>query len=394
MSLNSVSSVNIYLTISNLASFLFCVFAVSYMSTVLASRNNSHSRYIFKRLTVLSIACLVSDMLTYVFDMQSFFGAKFLNSFFMFASVLLTVCVGCLWNYFFDVTFHIKRAGGKSLFVYAFPAVITFVCLFVNLFTGFLFTIDENNFYSRGSYAFISFFLQYCLWGVLFFRAVLSKYSAKTARHSKLRISFMWLAAISLIFGLLQVCTHGKVSFHCFGITASIFVMFLRFQDDQITNDLLTGLNNRYALDEYMEDKTKAYHDGIHGGSHLYFIMMDVNNFKRINDIYGHVEGDTALKTVAQTLKRVGSHYGNSLFIARFGGDEFSAVFETVSEHKVIEICNEIKNALKSETEHNKYLLTISVGYSLYTGKNMSLVELYERADKALYEDKDRMKNG
>ena len=228
---------------------------------------------------------------------------------------------------------------------------------------------------------------------MLIIRAVFFRFNVKTIRYAKLRISFILVGSISLVFGLFQILALGKIALHCFGVTASIFIMFLRFQDDQITNDLLTGLNNRYALDAYIEDKIKIYHDGMHGRNQLYLVMMDVNYFKRINDIYGHLEGDRALKSVALTLKKIGSTYKNNLFIARFGGDEFSAVFESNSEHRVIELCNDIKNTLKRETESEKYRLTIGTGYALYTGKNMSISALYKIADKALYEDKDRMKN-
>jgi diguanylate cyclase (GGDEF)-like protein len=121
--------------------------------------------------------------------------------------------------------------------------------------------------------------------------------------------------------------------------------------------------------------------------------MLDVNHFKRINDKYGHVEGDYALKTVAQTLKTVAMKYGHDLFIGRYGGDEFTALYECNSEKKVKELCLEIKTTLKNITEDNKYLLTVGTGYACYTGKEMKLALLYDLADKALYADKDAMKN-
>ena len=132
----------------------------------------------------------------------------------------------------------------------------------------------------------------------------------------------------------------------------------------------------------------------MHGRRHLYLVMMDVNYFKRINDIYGHVEGDKALKTVAATLKKIGAEYKSELFIARLGGDEFSAVFESESERRVNQLCLDIQENLRSETEKSKYLLTVGTGFALYTGKTMAIDELYERADKALYENKEKMKNG
>lgn len=393
MSLPSANINQMYLLIANLSSFVFCIFMVVFMSTVLSNRNNSHARYTFRRLIMVVVACLVADMLSYVFDMVLFPGARILNHASMFLSVFLTVVTGCIWNVFYDVTFHIDDCKKKRLNFYMIPVVAVLICLSVNCFTGFLFVIDENNVYSRGDFAFISFFLQYLLLAVLILRAITFKIPVRTARHSKLRVSFMLAGIVSLIFGLFQILALGKLALHCFGVTASIFIMFLRFQDDQITIDILTGLNNRYALDAYMEDKIRVYQDGAHSRANLYLIMMDVNCFKRINDIYGHLEGDTALKTVALTLKKVGAYYSDSLFLARFGGDEFCAVFETNNENRVIELCDEIKNALKRETEGNIYSLTISVGYALYTGRTMSISELYAVADRQLYEDKSRMKN-
>lgn len=384
---------NFSLLIANLSSFVFCIFMVVFMRSVLETQNNSNARFIFKRLIVVVVACLTADMMTYIFDTRVFFGATFFNHVSMFFSVLLTVYVGSVWHLFFDATFHVDAASKTRKWIYMIPVFTAFICLFVNLFTGWLFYFDSNNVYFRGPFVFVSFFLQYFLLGALIIRAVFFRFNVKTIRYAKLRISFILVGSISLVFGLFQILALGKIALHCFGVTASIFIMFLRFQDDQITNDLLTGLNNRYALDAYIEDKIKIYHDGMHGRNQLYLVMMDVNYFKRINDIYGHLEGDRALKSVALTLKKIGSTYKNNLFIARFGGDEFSAVFESNSEHRVIELCNDIKNTLKRETESEKYHLTIGTGYALYTGKNMSISALYKMADKALYEDKDRMKN-
>ena len=197
-----------------------------------------------------------------------------------------------------------------------------------------------------------------------------------------------------LVFGVLQYIGGGKVALQCCGICAGMFIMFARFQDDQITNDILTGLNNRYALDTYIEDKFKVYHDGLHSGNQLYLVLMDINYFKKINDEYGHVEGDKALKTVATTLKAVGSRYRSSLFLARYGGDEFAAVMESNSMRKVEKLCNDIKEMLAVETESFEYNLTLGAGFALYTGSSMSLDTLYTIADKALYEDKDRVKAG
>jgi diguanylate cyclase (GGDEF)-like protein len=185
----------------------------------------------------------------------------------------------------------------------------------------------------------------------------------------------------------------GAIALQCLGVTISIFVLFLHFQDDQITHDILTGLNNSYALDAYLEAKVKDYVDGAGVAASLYLLMMDVNYFKTINDNYGHTEGDKALKAVADSLKRVGARYKSTLFLARFGGDEFAAVFESNSERKVKLLCNEFKAELAEAAKEFRYPLKMGVGYALYRGYNMSIESFYEVADKSLYEDKDRVKN-
>ena len=381
-----------YLLVSNMLHFVFCLFLIIYMRHALENQNNSHSRYTFKRFILFVIWSLVADLASYVFDKRQFFGAKFLSHTSMLFSVFLTAYVGYLLNLFFDVVFHVKDEQKKRRVIYFLPVALVSVLLFLNLFTGCLYSMGEENIYVRGPLSVVSFSLQYISFAVVALRAIFFKFSVRTIRYVKLRNSFVWVGVLTLFFGILQIITFGNIAFQCLGITASIFIVFSRFQDDQITNDILTGLNNRYALDTYIEDKIKLYADGTHGGTSLYLVMMDINYFKRINDTHGHVEGDKALKLVAYILKTIGGAYKSDLFIARFGGDEFAAVFEANSEHKVQILCEDIKNALADETKDLRYLLTMGAGYAVYTGKNMSLESLYDRADKALYADKDRVK--
>ena len=319
------------------------------------------------------------------------FGAKFLSHLTIVGSVLLTVFEGCVCNIFYDVTFHIKKEK-KERIVYFIPVAVILLLLVLNLFTGILFSIDENNIYTRGPYAFLSFAMQYLMFVVLGIRAILFKLSMRTVKHLKLRNSFILLGLLSFVFGFLQLIAGGKIALFCFGLTASIFVLFLRFQDDQITNDNLTGLNNRYSLDSYLSEKIKTYSEGVHAKKKLYLIMMDINFFKGINDKYGHVEGDNALKITASALKAVGGKHEGKLFLARFGGDEFSAVYEAMNEQMVIDLCDEIKDSLKEKSAGLEYTLEMGMGYAFYKGTSMLLSELYNVADMALYKDKEKLK--
>lgn len=363
------------------------------MRFALNNRNNYRLRFFFKRFLELAVVALVADTLSYAFDRYAFVGAREINYIATSLSVIFTTLVGVVWNRFFDIVLHVKAKKTLRRVIFATPVVVSFALVIANIYNGWFFVIGEDNVYTRGDYAFFSFIIQYFGYAAVAVRAIFHRFKVRTLRYVKIRNSFIWAGASMLLFGAFQILGGGSVALQCCGITAGMFVMYLRFQDDQITNDILTGLNNRYALDTYIEDKMKSYHAGSHSGKRMYLILMDINSFKEINDDHGHIEGDRALRTVAATLKAVGSRYRSSLFIARYGGDEFAAVLETSSEKRPTKVCNDIKEHLAEESEGLDYLLTMGVGYALYTGGSMTLDALYALADKALYEDKDRMKS-
>ena len=377
---------------ANVFSGLFCFALVLYMRFALNNRNNYRLRFFFKRFLELAVVALVADTLSYGFDRQIFPGARELNYITTSLSIIFTTLVGFVWNRFFDIVLHVKARKALRTAIFATPVVVSFALVIANLYNGWFFVIGSDNVYTRSDYAFVSFIIQYIGYFAVAMRAIFHRFKVRTLRYVKLRNSFIWAGCAMLLFGGFQIIGGGRVALQCCGITAGMFVMYLRFQDDQITNDILTGLNNRYALDTYIEDKMRVYHDGTHSGKRLYLMLMDVNSFKEINDDHGHIEGDRALKTVAATLKSVGMRYRSSLFIARYGGDEFAAVLESSSEKRPVKLTADIKELLATESAGLDYVLTMGVGYAVYTGGNMTLDTLYTLADKALYEDKDRMK--
>jgi len=113
------------------------------------------------------------------------------------------------------------------------------------------------------------------------------------------------------------------------------------------------------------------------------FIILDINDFKSINDTYGHDYGDNVIKAVAEVIKKsFGKHYT----CYRFGGDEFSIIgFETNQE----KIECQLKTMIKNFDEIRKQgipLPTISYGYSIYRGKtNPYFEKIFKEADDQMY---------
>ncbi|WP_022856100.1 GGDEF domain-containing protein [Thermodesulfobacterium thermophilum] len=153
--------------------------------------------------------------------------------------------------------------------------------------------------------------------------------------------------------------------------------------------DELTGLYNRYYLKDYLAkliEKLKRNQN-----NKLFLIFIDLDNFKLINDTYGHNKGDNVLKEVAEILTVNFRKYD---VISRYGGDEFIVLLES-NEHPTKKI-----NALRQKIEENfkEFNLSFSYGISIFPDDiediNMETQEiikqLIEIADKRMYEDKTK----
>ncbi|MCR4841895.1 MAG: GGDEF domain-containing protein [Eubacterium sp.] len=179
-------------------------------------------------------------------------------------------------------------------------------------------------------------------------------------------------------------------------ITLAIAMLFMLWishesQNDLISVDALTRLNNRNALNDYLAVKLSSS-----SRDRICLIMLDMNRFKSINDTYGHVEGDRALSRTARCIKKACSMGITKVrpFIARFGGDEFVIVLDTRNDREVDRICDAIYSQLDFENENSgaPYELSISAGWARNLPNNRSAKELLGSADKCLYKKKNKLR--
>ena len=175
--------------------------------------------------------------------------------------------------------------------------------------------------------------------------------------------------------------------FFCFGSTIMMLYVNIISLNDQVSIDELTRLNNRTQLKKYIVGESSKQNND---KSTRFVLMIDLNKFKQINDQYGHVEGDMALKRTADALKAACGDHVLKTFIARYGGDEFIIITKTDNEELVKELCNTIKNTVirLNDEAGAKYELTASIGYSSYCGDISAFQAALAEADEALYKDK------
>ena len=158
------------------------------------------------------------------------------------------------------------------------------------------------------------------------------------------------------------------------------------------TYDKMTGFLTRFEIIRLGELFFKRYSDD--GNKHFSIIMIDLDNFKNINDTYGHVYGDRAINMVTETISkciRTTDHIG------RYGGDEFLLICPVTTEEEAIEIAERIRKTISNETYHLDddiiVHLTISLGVYEFQLNDVSFIDGVKEADKFLYFAKKEKKN-
>ena len=151
--------------------------------------------------------------------------------------------------------------------------------------------------------------------------------------------------------------------------------------------DTLTGIYNRLGFDDQVEQYMRQ-----NPQKHCVMAMLDIDDFKLVNDMYGHAAGDGVLKKLAESMKQ---YFSKDVILGRNGGDEFSIFMPDCT---VVEV----KPFLKKFTEETRnfyckgeaHTFTISLGFAEYPVLADDRSQLMHCADKALYEVKMRGKNG
>ena len=172
-------------------------------------------------------------------------------------------------------------------------------------------------------------------------------------------------------------------------IMLSFNVLFILLQEGKIYNDALTGLNNRRRADQHISTVIKESSKE----SPACIFMLDIDGFKMINDQYGHLEGDRALITASEALKKVvAKHHG---FLARWGGDEFVVAVPDMKEDTVQRFKEDLRWELsKAKTDLNFTTdLTMSIGEEICADSHRSLADVIARADSQLYSVKEKKKS-
>ena len=192
------------------------------------------------------------------------------------------------------------------------------------------------------------------------------------------------MSLFDIIAAMMQYLT--KLPFICLVATVSMIYYFISIQENGISLDSLTRLNNRSRLDLFFRENFV----GVSSGSELsYMIFIDINKFKQINDSYGHMEGDRALKLVADSIRE--ADFDLKVFNSRISGDEFVVVLTVQDRAEVDNYIIKLRESIADRCQDRPYTISISVGYTLIPDGCEDIQDVLKPAEVQMYADKKRL---
>ena len=295
---------------------------------------------------------------------------------------------GCIyyWFLFCMGMLHDKRfldEEGQRLA--ALPLIIPFAVLGFTYHSDFIMTVDNIRRLGLAQ----SFFLAILCISVVYviypaWRCFL--YGLRHYEERRLYFSFAFFAVLPTILWLVQL-QYWRIPLFCLGCLASVLYLYLTLMESMVSRDPLTRLANRNELNR----RILSALENPPSRRELFLFMLDIDEFKGINDTFGHVEGDRALRLLADTLRSVERRRRGVFFPARFGGDEFLILTEGRDMREIVRNKEEIREtlALLSKKVGVPYKMGISIG-AVCIGKDSpwSLQGAIAAADTALYVEK------
>ena len=257
-----------------------------------------------------------------------------------------------------------------------------------NIFGKYLFYIDDQGVYYRGPLFILTYVLAYSYVIIAFARII-----ADIVRNdSKIDRGYLIvLAMFPIAPGLSGIMQFIDPTYPvaCVAMSLTTLVLYLCWTDQLISVDPLTGLSNRKQLTLSFEQWKKNKGDE----DILFLLLVDANHFKHINDTYGHLEGDYALKLVSKALKQGCRSLPRRAIISRYGGDEFVVLVSTADSQLKDELKQKINDSLSEivKQEELQFDLTVSIGTACLEETD-ELKDLIARADRSMYDEKNAMR--
>ena len=338
---------------------------------------------IFKYMIYTVLLCIMMDILFISLDGTFYFYSRFVlvyGNAIQYVLTCLTVFLWYLYNeqYIFKDLSHFK----KWLPFTSIPLMINMSLSLLSPWLGFFYTITPENIYVRGDLFYIATLTTYFY--AIFTVLIIHVYRNKMRKSDYAPLMFFILPPA--FAGIFQTMNFGILLIGP-ALTFSLLVAFVYIQSKNMELDFLTGLYSRKELEYYVDLLNKRKNSKKQYGG----LMIDIDNFKSINDVYGHDAGDRVLREVSDAFQKC---FRNTDFVARIGGDEFVAICEIQSYSDLEIIVKRARNQVDMINTFSRFpfLISVSIGFDCWDLKKVAKDEFMIHIDKKMYFEKDAKK--
>ena len=292
------------------------------------------------------------------------------------------------WFWFAEVRFQSKSVHSRPLqILFSIPLVLMLILYATSFFTGIVFKVTPQNTVEAGPLIALTGLVDN-FYGIAIILHAAILYLKKKNRHLRkdyvVQILFIVICTISGILDAVISTTPVMTLAIAFAFVY-LFVNLLEPQVRKVYSDALTGLGNRRRADQDLGQAA----EGASPNNPFYLFIADVNHFKHINDTLGHLEGDRALRVVADAISSAAEMFHG--FVARWGGDEFLVVINHAKEDI---FPSTFASALDEKLDYysKSYAipcpLAVSLGHSVCDSPEDKIASLLEAADRMLYQNR------
>ena len=362
---------------ANVAALLLLIIVKLHMWNQYKTGRLLDIQFLAEMMNLTMLECIF-DTLVFWVDGQTFFGARAVNYVGNIIYYILKVSIAYFWPLFIEykITSSLQKVK-KLAIVLAIPMLICYLMVLTAPFNGIIFSINEDNAYTRTGFYFI---IPNLLIFIYIIFGIIKVYFNREKEDKYLLIPAMFFIIPVSLGIIVQVFNYG-ISLTFIGIAIGLTGVYLSTQNESAYMDQLCGVYNR----RYYNDYVRSFCNSSKKDDCLIGILIDMDNFKLINDKYGHHAGDKALQLFSTILRSQMDDVG---FVVRYGGDEFILITkqtEAVAEAVVANIIKEI-NAVNA-TGKNEFHLDFSYGIANMNSES-NTEDFLRTMDARMYEMK------
>lgn len=340
---------------------------------------------IFIRLLICNMVILICDITSYMINGYNQPYHVVTSHIACIIYFILHSYFGYLWMMYSIYTLYPEFIiNNKQKTLILIPCFIAAFLVVTSPWTHMIYSLNENNIYARGEYLWIVVCIPYLYWlisAILIFKEI---FKPSKIREASVYFTLVVFPIPTYIGNVIQIKNYGSTLIWVCS-TISLLILFINLQNYQVSRDLLTELFNRRQASKQIRREMKQR---LRYNYKLFGMIVDLDRFKFINDTYGHIIGDQALRETSNILRK---SFRPKDFISRFGGDEFFILGHIKDENELKELISKMDQNTQCYNRQCKYDYTISfsIGYVIYNRDDeCSGDDLIINADKNMYKVK------